>query len=116
MGTETLNPQVNVGSFWPRRVQLAGAVPSLLLWTWLSFKALVWYVGVAISAISDRLTTTHDWRFSYLMAMLLLLLVCFGVTARILWRAYQGSSRLWWHACTFGLGIVFLGLIGIVGD
>ena len=45
-----------------------------------------------------------------------LVLVCAVATARTLWRAYQGRSLLWWHACTFGVGIVFLGLIGIVGD
>ncbi len=116
MGAETSNPQANVDSFWPRQVQLAVAVPSLLLWTLLSGMALLWYVGVAMSAILGRLATGGDWRFPYLMVMLLLVLVCSGVTARTLWRAYQGRSHLWWHACTFGFGIVFLGLIGIVGD
>ena len=113
---ETLNPQVNVDSFRLRRVQLAVAVPSLLLWTFLSVKAILWYAGVAISAISGRLATSGDWRFPFLMVVLLLVLVSAGATARTLWRAYQGRSLLWWHACTFGLGIVFLGLIGIVGD
>ena len=116
MEAETLHPQVNIDSFWPRRIQLAAAVPSLLLWALLSGIALVWYVGMAISAIAGRLATTSDWRFPYLMVMLLLVLVCSGATARTLWRAYQGRSLLWWHACSFGLGIVFLGLIGIVGD
>jgi hypothetical protein len=77
--------------------------------------ALLWYVGVAISAILGRLAT-GDSRFPYLMVMLLLVLVCSGATAGTLWRAYQGRSRLWWHASTFGFGIVVLGLIGIVGD
>ena len=116
MKAETLNHQVNIDSFWPRRVQLTAAVPSLLLWILLSGIALLWCVGVAISAISGRLATSGDWRFSYLMVMLLLVLVCSGATARTLWRAYQGRSLLWWHACTFGLGVVFLGLLGIVGD
>ena len=116
MKAETWKPQVSVDSFWPRQVQLAVAVPSLLLWTLLSGMALLWYVGVAISAISGRLAATDDWRFPYLMVMLLLVLVCSGATARTLWRAYQGRSLLWWHACSFGLGIVFLVLLGIVGD
>lgn len=103
-------------SYHPRRVQLAVAVPSLLLWTLLSGMALLWYVGVAFSAISGGLAATSDWRFPYLMVMLLLVLACSGVTARTLWRAYQGRSLLWWHACSFGLGIVFLGLLGLVGD
>jgi hypothetical protein len=51
-----------------------------------------------------------------LMVMLMFVLVCSEVTARTLWRAYQGRSLLWWHACSFGLGIVLLGLIGFVGD
>jgi hypothetical protein len=109
---ETLNPQVNIDSFWPRRIQLAAAVPSLLLWALLSGIALLWCVGVAISAISGRLATSGDWRLTYLIGILLLVLVCSGVTARTLWHAYQGRSLLWWHACTFGLGVFFLGLIG----
>jgi hypothetical protein len=116
MEAETLHPQVNIGSFWPRQVQLAAAIPSLLLWTLLSAIALLWYVGVAINTISGGLTATGDGRFTYLMVMLLLVLVCSGVTARTLLRAYQGRSLLWWHACSFGLGILFLGLIGVVGD
>ena len=116
MGNEALHPQANMDSFWPRRIQLAAAVPSLLVWVLLSGISLLWYAGVAISLISGRLAATDDWRFPYLMIMSLLVLVCTVVMARTLWRACQGRSLLWWHAFSFGLGIVLLGLIGIVGD
>jgi hypothetical protein len=114
--TEKMKPYVNTISFWPRRVQLVAAVPSLLLWALFLGITLIWCGGVAISAISGRLAATDNWRFIFLMVMLLFVLICSEVTARTLWRAYQGRSLLWWHACSFGLGIVLLGLIGIVGD
>jgi hypothetical protein len=111
-----MDPRFNVGSFWPRRVQLTAAVPSLLLWALLLGITLIWCGGVAVSAISGKLAATDNWRFVYMVVMLMFVLVCSEVTARTLWRAWQGRSLLWWHACSFGLGIVLLGLVGIVGD
>ena len=116
MKEETLHPQVSGDPFWSRQVQPAAAIPSLLVWALLFGLALLWYVGLAINAISGRLVATGDWRFTYLLVMLLLVIVCSGATARTQWLAYQGHSLLWWHACSFALGIVFLSLIGIVGD
>jgi hypothetical protein len=110
-----MNAQAQVDSLWPRRVQLAVAAPSLLLWTFLSSLAIFWYSSLAISAMSGTLAT-GDWRFSYLIVTLLIVLACSSVTARTLWLAYRGRSCLWWHACSFGVGIVLRGLIGIVGD
>ena len=116
MEAETLHTPNSTNDFLPRRVQLAAAVPAFLLWVLLTGIALIWYAGVAISAISGSLAATNDWRFPYLVFMLLLVLVWSGATGRTLWRAYQGRSFLWWHACSYGLGMVLLGLIGIVGD
>lgn len=116
MVSETLEPRASVDSFWPRPVQLVAAVPSFLLWSLLTGIAIVWYVGVAISTMSGRLASSGDWRFPYLMIMLLFVFAGAGVTARTQWRAWQGRSHLWWHVCSFVAGIVFLGLIGIVGD
>ena len=116
MESEKLPPKASADLFWPRRVQLAAAVPSFLLWSLLSGIALVWYVGVAIGAMSGRLAATSDWRFPYLMFMLLLVFVGSGATVRTQWRACQGRSHLWWHICSFAVGILFFGLIGIVGD
>ena len=116
MKAVTEQPQTNNGRFWPRGVQLATAVPSFLLWTVLSGIALLWYAGVGFRAISGTLNATSDWRFSYLMVMLLLVLIGSAATARTIWKAYEGRSFLWWHVGTFSLGVVFLCLIGIVGD
>jgi hypothetical protein len=110
-----LNPRVHGNTLWPRPVQLAVAAPSFLLWTSLASLAVLWYVGSATSAISGRLAT-GDWRIPYLMFVLLVVLAGAGATARTLWLACRGRSRLWWHACSFGSGIVLLGLLGIVGD
>jgi hypothetical protein len=87
--SENMNPRVN-GSFWPRRVQLTAAVPSLLLWALLLGMTLLWCGGVAISAISGRLAAIDNWRFVYLVVMLMFVLVCSEVTARTLWRNWQG--------------------------
>ena len=102
--------------FWPRRFQLAVAAPSFILWSLLTGIALLWYAGAGFKIISGTLDVTSDWRFSYLMLVLLLVLAGSTATARTLWRAYQGNSFLWWHICTFIVGIGFLCLIGIVGD
>lgn len=115
MKSESIPSGRNVNLFLSRRVQLVAAVPSLLLWVLLSAMSLLWYGGVAFSAISGTLRT-GDWRFPYLMILLPFVLVCAGGTARTLRRAYQGRSLLWWHGCSLGLGVVFLILIGIVGD
>ncbi len=102
--------------FRSRSLQRALAVPSLLLWALLSGLALVWSAGVVIGALSGRLVATGDWRFPYLIIVVSLVLVCAGLTARTLWRAYQGQSLLWWHGATFGVGLVFIVLLGIAGD
>lgn len=102
--------------FHSRSLQRALAVPSLLLWALLSGLALVWSAGVVIGALTGRLVATGDWRFPYLIIVVSLVLVCAGLTARTLWRAYQGQSLLWWHGATFGVGLVFIILLGIVGD
>ena len=116
MTTGNLGPQVDAASFRPRSIQLAAAGPSLLLWALLSAVTVVWFAGVGITALMGRLATGNDWRFPYLIVMGLLVLVLAGATARTLWRAWQGRSRLWWHASSFGLGIVLFILLGIVGD
>jgi hypothetical protein len=115
METQVLNSPFNREFLWPRPIQLAMAAPSFLLWTLLSSFALLWYAGLAISAMLGRLGDT-DWRLPYLIVMLLVVLVSSGAIAKTLWLAYRGRSHLWWHACSFGLGIVLLGLIAIVGD
>ncbi len=111
----TSRPQVNGNLRYPRSVQLVIATPSFVLWSLLSCLALIWYLGAAISAISGSLVV-GDWRIPYLIVIFLLVLVCSFGTARTLWLAYLGRSPLWWHVCSFGLGILLLGLIGIVGD
>lgn len=110
------NPKIDSGRYLPRGIQLAVAAPTFLLWSVLSGIALLWYAGMGFGVIFGTLDTTSDWRFSYLMVMLMLVLVGSAATARTLWMACAGRSFLWWHVCTFVLGIVFLCLIGIVGD
>ena len=111
-----IDEAVSPNSFSSRGLQRALAVPSLLLWILLSGLALMWSTGVLISALSGRLVATGDWRFPYLIVVVSLVLVSAGLTAQTLWRAYQGQSRLWWHGATFGTGLVFVVLLGIVGD
>jgi hypothetical protein len=115
MQHESSRPQLNENFRYPRSVQLAIATPSFVLWLLLSCLALIWCLSAAISAISGRLVI-GDWRIPYLILIFLFVLVCSLATARTLWLAYLGRSPLWWHVCSFGLGIVLLGLIGIVGD
>ena len=110
-----MNSQAPVDSLWPRRVQLAVAAPSLLLWILLSSLAIVWVVSIAFSAMSGTLVT-GDRRFPYFIVILLLVFLYSSVTTLTLRLAYLGHSRLWWHACSFGVGIVLLGLIGVMGD
>jgi hypothetical protein len=112
---EPSETQINAALFCPRWIQLAVAGPSLLLWTFLAVRALIWCAGTGVMALLGRLPT-NNWQVPYLAVMCLFTLACSGVTAFSLRDAFQGRSRLWWHAGTFGLGLILFVLLGIVGD
>ena len=102
--------------FLPKTLQIVAAVPSLLVWGFLSVLALIWFGGVTVQFLLGTLTTPSDGRFAYIIVVLLAVLACAWPVARTVWRACQGRSALWWHACTLGLGVLFTVLLGIVGD
>ena len=115
MTSDVMKTQEGTERYHSRGLQIAAAAPSFLLWTMLTAIAVVWYLGTAAGAISGTLVM-GDWRFPYLCVMVSLVLIGAPLTVRTLWRAIEGRSFLWWHGVTFLLGVVFLGLLGIVGD
>ena len=106
----------STGTFRPRAWQIIAALPAFLVWSILSGMAAVWLGAVAFQAVSGNLIISGDWRWPYLLFMTHLVLFFGALTAVSWWRAFKGRSALWWHGGTFLGGVVFVILLGIVGD
>lgn len=115
MARETIATTPCPVAFRPRALQLAAALPPFILWSMLIGMGVIWLGAVAFQALSGDLITPN-WRFPYLLFMVHLILFCGALTAVTWWRAIQGRSALWWHGGTFLGGVVFVFLLGIVGD
>ncbi len=116
MASHSERPHKDSQVFLPKTLQIVAAVPSLLVWGFLSTLATIWIGAVTVQLLLGTLTHPSDGRFAYIIVFLLLVLACAWPVAKTFWRAYHGRSPLWWHACTLGLGVLFTVLLGIVGD
>ena len=99
----------------PKSLQLALAAPPALLWLLLAGISAIWWIGLVVNSVLGQLPVS-DWRGPYLMAVCAFVLVAAVLDGVLFLRAAQGRSHLWWHAAMFATGLVFVGLMGIVGD
>lgn len=105
----------DVRTYYSRALQLTCALPAALIWLLLGGIAALWWIGVLfINGLGPA--GSGNWRVPYLMVLCTLALGMAVLEALIVARAVRGRSRVRLHALMFAAGILFIGLMGIVGD
>ncbi len=101
--------------YYSKSFQIACAVPAALIWLLLASLAAFWWIGFGIASALGK-TGGGDWRLPYLMVVCALALGMAVFEAALFLRAVRGRSYAWPHIMMLAAGILFFGLMGIVGD